>query len=88
MLDQVQGQDAAGMLHVADGEAKAGRTAFEFHSGDRLGKFLAQFPMFVFQRKWTTPSDWFQKIGGLDACSAGRLSAVDCVSFVRVGFVF
>jgi hypothetical protein len=29
---------------------------------DRLGKFLAQFPLFVYQRKWTTLSDWFQEV--------------------------
>ncbi len=28
---------------------------------DRLGKFLSQFPLFVYQRKWTTLVDWFQK---------------------------
>jgi hypothetical protein len=28
---------------------------------DRLGKFLSQFPLFVFQRKWTTLVDWYQK---------------------------
>ena len=30
---------------------------------DRLGKFLSQFPLFLFQSKWVTLSDWFQKVG-------------------------
>jgi hypothetical protein len=29
---------------------------------ERLGKFLEQFPRFVFQRKWITLADWFQKV--------------------------
>lgn len=31
---------------------------------ERLGKFLADFPLFVYQRKWVTLADWFQKIDG------------------------
>jgi hypothetical protein len=29
---------------------------------DRLGKFLARFPNFIFQRKWITLADWLQKV--------------------------
>jgi hypothetical protein len=50
---------------------------------DRLGKFLAQYPLFVFQRKWTTLADWFQKIDGFDAV------LVDCLpSIVDLSSVF
>jgi hypothetical protein len=55
---------------------------------DRLGKFLAQFPLFVFQRKWTTLTDWFQKANDsgdtLVDCMAS-IVPLSCV-FIKDGF--
>ena len=50
---------------------------------DRLGSFLVQFPLFVFQRKWTTLADWFQK-----ANDDGTV-LIDCItSIVPLSCVF
>lgn len=53
---------------------------------ERLGKFLVDFPLFVFQRKWVTLTDWFQKID----CGNGKDAVlVDCMaSIVPVSSVF
>jgi hypothetical protein len=53
---------------------------------ERLGKFLVDFPLFVFQRKWVTLTDWFQKID----CGTGKDAVlVDCLSsIVPVSSVF
>ena len=54
---------------------------------DRLGNFLAQFPLFLYQRKWTTLVDWFQKVTDdavLIDCIAS-IVPVSCV-FVKDGF--
>jgi hypothetical protein len=29
---------------------------------DRIGCLLARFPLFIYQRKWTTVADWFEKL--------------------------
>jgi hypothetical protein len=31
---------------------------------DRLGRFLLQYPQFVFQLQWVSWADWFQSVGG------------------------
>jgi hypothetical protein len=53
---------------------------------ERLGKFLVDFPLFVFQRKWVTLTDWFQKID----CGNGQNAVLmDCMaSIVPVSSVF
>jgi hypothetical protein len=53
---------------------------------ERLGKFLVDFPLFVFQRKWVTLTDWFQKID----CGNGKDAVlVDCMaSIVHLSSVF
>jgi hypothetical protein len=60
---------------------------------DRLGKFLKQFPLFVYQRKWVTWADWFQNVSGmvLIDClpSIAPLSSVffrDCFQLHAAGF--
>jgi hypothetical protein len=60
---------------------------------DRLGKFLKQFPLFVYQRKWVTWADWFQKVSDmvLIDClpSIAPLSSVffrDCFQLHAAGF--
>ncbi len=55
---------------------------------DRLGKFLAQFPLFVFQRKWTTLADWFQKAnddGDMLVDCMTSIVPVSC-AFIKDGF--
>jgi hypothetical protein len=61
-------------------------TLFFVDRYDRLGKFLAQFPLFVFQRKWTTLTDWFQKANDdvLVDCMAS-IVPVSC-AFIKDGF--
>jgi hypothetical protein len=50
---------------------------------ERLGKFLSEFPAFVFQRQWITVADWFQKVEGKNAV------LLDCItSIVPVSSVF
>jgi hypothetical protein len=40
---------------------------------ERIGKFLSEFPMFVYQRKWVTQADWFQKVEkSVEVKSAGN----------------
>jgi hypothetical protein len=53
---------------------------------ERLGKLLVDFPLFVFQRKWVTLTDWFQKI---DCGTIKDDVLVDCMaSIVPVSSVF
>jgi hypothetical protein len=53
---------------------------------ERLGKLLVDFPLFVFQRKWVTLTDWFQKI---DCGTIKDAVLVDCMaSIVPVSSVF
>jgi hypothetical protein len=61
-------------------------TLFFVDRYDRLGKFLAQFPLFVFQRKWTTLTDWFQKANDdvLVDCMAS-IVPLSC-AFIKDGF--
>jgi hypothetical protein len=55
---------------------------------DRLGKFLAQFPLFVFQRKWTSLADWFHPATENGAVLVDALPSIGPVSsiFLRDGF--
>ncbi len=53
---------------------------------ERLGKFLLDFPLFVYQRKWTTLTDWFQKV---DFNSDKDVVLLDCIcSIVPLSSVF
>jgi len=53
------------------------------HKYSRLGKFLSEFPAFVFQRQLITMMDWFQQVEGKDA------ALLDCIkSIVPVSSVF
>jgi hypothetical protein len=47
---------------------------------DRLGKFLSQFPLFLFQSKWVTLRDWFQKVG--DSVLLDRIVSIAPLSSV------
>lgn len=43
----------------------------------RIGKFLSDYPMFVFQRKWVTQADWFQTVDINPKTNRGTVKLVD-----------
>lgn len=56
---------------------------------DRIGAFLAQFPLFVHQRKWTTVADWFEKVADWnDAALVDCLASIAPLSCVFLKNVF
>lgn len=56
---------------------------------ERIGKFLSEYPMFIYQRKWVTQADWFQKVEFKAWNGKGNVVLLDCLpSLVPVSSVF
>lgn len=52
----------AGWALRFSGQGSGRRCVLGRQKYDRLDKFLGQFPLFVYQRKWVGLSDWFQEV--------------------------
>jgi hypothetical protein len=57
---------------------------------DRIGCFLARFPLFTYQRRWTTVADWFEvvDIGGKEVALVDCLASIAPLSCVFLKDVF
>ncbi len=55
----------------------------------RIGKFLSDYPMFIFQRKWVTQADWFHIVDVGPKKKRGAVKLVDYLpSLLAVSSVF
>ena len=64
--DRVRKRYANIVAAIEGAQNMQGRRLLKFAQAsryDRVGKFLADFPCFLFQRQWVTLADWFHKVG-------------------------